>query len=377
MSTAAHVRLITSEAALEEAVARCRDTRLLALDTEFMRVRTFHPQAALFQFFDGTRSHLVDPLAIDDLAPLAALLADPGITKLMHSCSEDLEVCMRRLGVLPDPLIDTQVLAAFCGHGLSVGYQRIVGMELGVELDKSETRTDWLQRPLSPAQLRYAAEDVLHLPRLYEILQERLQAEPRKAAWAAEECAAIVPRFRAREPGVDLGSLGGAWRLDPQRLAVLRALHIWREHTARERDLPRSWVVPDSVLLRIAETRLQDEQGLAGIPDLQDSARRRHGKAMLAEAAAAAALAPEAWPATLPPPPGSADTRRVKALRSRVLERSESLGVAPEMLAKRRDLEDLVRRAGAGERPDDGTLFTGWRREAIGEELWRLIGELA
>jgi ribonuclease D len=98
---------------------------------------------------------------------------------------------------------------------------------------------------------------------------------------------------------------------------------------------------------------------------------------MLAEAAAAAALAPEAWPATLPPPLGSADTRRVKALRSRVLERSESLGVAPEMLAKRRDLEDLVRRAGAGERPDDGTLFTGWRREAIGEELWRLIGELA
>jgi hypothetical protein len=119
---------------------------VLALDTEFMRVRTFHAQAALFQLFDGEQCHLVDPLAIEDLSALADVLSDTSVTKIMHSCSEDLEVCARRLGALPDPLIDTQVLAAFCGHGLSIGYQRLVGLELGIELEKSETRTDWLQR---------------------------------------------------------------------------------------------------------------------------------------------------------------------------------------------------------------------------------------
>ena len=368
--------LLPDTAALRQATDRCRATGLLALDTEFMRVRTFHPQAALFQLFDGELCHLVDPLAIDDLSPLADVLADATVTKVMHSCSEDLEVCARRLGALPEPLVDTQVLAAFCGHGLSVGYQRLVGLELGVELQKSETRTDWLQRPLSAAQLSYAAEDVLYLPRLHEALLAHLAADPRKAAWAAAECAAIVPRARAREPAADLSSIGGAWRLDRPRLAVLRALHAWRERTARDRDLPRSWVIPDAALLRIAEIPVVDERGLESVPELQESARRRHGKALLAEVSAALALAPEQQPDALSPPPGPAETRRVKALRAHVVEMSEVLGVAPEMLARRRELEDLVRRASGNGAAEDSSLLIGWRREAIGESLWRMAREL-
>ena len=367
--------LITDGDGLRATVQHCRASSLLALDTEFMRVRTFHPQAALFQLFDGQQCDLVDPLPIDDLAPLAGLLTDTAITKVMHSCSEDLEVCSRRLGVFPEPLIDTQVLAAFCGHGLSVGYQKLVGLELDIELQKSETRTDWLQRPLSAAQLDYAAEDVLYLPRLYAALQARLSADPRKAAWAAEECAGLVPRARARDAGAELGSIGGAWRLDRPGLAVLRALHAWRDRVARDRDLPRSWVVPDAALLRIAELPARDARSLELVSELPDSARRRHGAALLAEVGAARALDPQQMPALLPPPLGPAENRRVKALRERVVQTGESLGVAPEMLAKRRDLEELVRRAAAGLPAEGLAVFSGWRREAIGEMLWQLAGE--
>ena len=358
--------------ALRRAAERCRASGLLALDTEFMRVRTFYAQAALFQLFDGQQCHLVDPLVIEDLSPLAELLSDPSVTKIMHSCSEDLEVCARRLGALPEPLIDTQVLAAFCGHGLSVGYQRLVGLELGVELEKSETRTDWLQRPLSDAQLKYAAEDVIYLPRLHAAMQAHLEKDPRKFAWAAAECAGIVPRARARESGVDLAGVGGAWRLDRPRLAALRALHAWRERMARDRDLPRSWVVPDAALLRIAEISATDERALGTVAELPEAARRRHGKVILAEVAAALALDPSQMPEPVPPPPGPAETRRVKSLRAHVVERSEALGVAPEMLAKRRDLEELVRCAVSGSTPAHSPLLNGWRREAIGESLWHL-----
>lgn len=369
-----HHAFITDPDGLRRAVERCRRSGLLALDTEFMRVRTFHPQAALFQLFDGEQCELVDPLAVGDLSPLGELLADTSVTKIMHSCSEDLEVCARHLGVLPEPLTDTQVLAAFCGHGLSVGYQKLVGLELGIELKKSETRTDWLQRPLSPAQLDYAAEDVLYLLRLHECLQARLAREPVKAAWAAEECASLLPRARARDGAVELGSIGGAWRLDRPRLAALRALHAWRERLARERDLPRSWVVPDAALLRIAEMPVTDLGGLGSVTELPEAARRRHGAALVAEVAAALALDESALPALLPPPPGPAETRLVKTLRERVVAVGEASGVAPEMLAKRRDLEDLVRRSQAGLSADGSVLMRGWRREAIGEMLWNALG---
>lgn len=367
--------LVPDVATLRSVVERCRHSGMLALDTEFMRVRTFHPQAALFQLFDGEQCHLVDPLAVEDLSALADLLRDTAVIKVMHSCSEDLEVCSRRLGALPEPLVDTQVLAAFCGHGLSIGYQKLVGLELGVELQKSETRTDWLQRPLSSAQLDYAAEDVIYLLRLHAALLTHLSADPHKAAWAAEECAGLVPRARSREAGVDLAGIGGAWRLDRPRLAALRALLGWRERVARERDLPRSWVVPDAALLRIAEISASDQRALASVAELPDPARRRHGAALLAEVAEALGEDPAQFPEPLPPPLGAAENRRVKTLRAQVVERSEALGVAPEMLAKRRDLEELVRRALAGASAEGCALMTGWRRDAIGESLWHLARE--
>ena len=253
---------------LAAAVEACRAVEYVALDTEFMRVKTFYAQPALFQLCDGSSCFLIDPLAIEDLRPLAELLTDARVTKLMHSCSEDLEVCERRLGVLPEPLIDTQVVAAFCGLGLSIGYQRAIADVLGITLEKSETRTDWLQRPLSPAQLHYAAEDVAHLGALHRALALRVAERPARVTWVAEECAAILARYRARDAATDYRSIGGAWRLDSRGLAVLRALYAWREGRARGRDLPRSWVAPDAALLQLAEAQPASESGVAAVREL-------------------------------------------------------------------------------------------------------------
>ena len=363
------VHCIDSAQALERAAEGWMRRSLLALDTEFMRVRTYFPQAALFQLYDGEACYLIDPLAVQNLAPLAQVLANPAILKIMHSCSEDLEVCERHLGVLPESLIDTQIVAAFCGHGLSVGYHKMLVQELGVVLEKSETRTDWLQRPLSTSQLSYAAEDVAYLPDLWTALAQRLDASS-AAAWAREECAAVLDRFRERDAASAYRNIGGAWRLDARGLALLRALGDWRERTARDKDLPRNWVVPDAVLLQIAQLKPLNVQQLEPLAELQPGSRRRFGSEIIA--AVEAGLTCADLPAPVPPPPSAAQGRLLKALRAQLVQRGTSLGIAPEMLARRRDLEELLRwRTDATPIAGLG-LMRGWRREVIGEELLRL-----
>lgn len=364
---------LETRADLAEAARGWLDCVAVALDTEFMRVRTFHAQAALFQVCDGRGCFLVDPLAIDDLQPLGELLAAPHVTKIMHSCSEDLEVCERRLGVLPEPLVDTQIVAAFSGHPLSVGYQKILAAELGVQLHKSETRTDWLQRPLSPAQLHYAAEDVAFLLPLWHELADRI-AGSANAGWALAECAAALARFRGRGTA-DYRAVSGAWRLDRRGLAVLRALHAWREDLARSRDLPRSWLLADAVLLDLAQLQPRREADLAAVAELPDGTRRRHGGALLAAVAGALTLAAGDLPPPVPAPLDVPQGKRLKRLRAYTVERAEALGVAPEMLARRRDFEELLRWVDGVAGQGAPALLDGWRQAVIGEELLALARE--
>jgi len=373
------VHLIVDTPALERAAADWMDCEVLAVDTEFMRVRTFYPLAALYQVCDGNSCFLIDPLRCDDLSALARVLAAPDVLKIMHSSSEDLEVCERHLGVLPDPLIDTQVAAAFCGYGLSVGYQKIIASELDVHLEKSETRTDWLQRPLTPAQLHYAAADVAYLPRLWQSLRQRL-TPLMGAKLVREECDSMLARFRGRSGMADYRGIAGAWRLDCRGLAVLRALHAWREETARSRDLPRSWLVPDLVLVRIAERLPLRAEDLGGIDELPDGSRRRYATAIIALVRAAIESDPDTWPQPVAPPLDNAQGKRVKLLRERVTERAAEFSIAPEMLARRRELEELLRWADGQDETgaEPPLLLRGWRHAAIGAELARMArGETA
>lgn len=242
-----------------------------------------------------------------------------------------------------------------------------------MQLHESETRTDWLQRPLSPAQLHYAAEDVAFLLPLWHELADRI-AGSANAGWALAECAAALARFRGRGTA-DYRAVSGAWRLDRRGLAVLRALHAWREDLARSRDLPRSWLLADAVLLDLAQLQPRREADLAAVAELPDGTRRRHGGALLAAVAGALTLAAGELPPPVPAPLDVPQGKRLKRLRAYTVERAEALGVAPEMLARRRDFEELLRWVDGVAGQGAPALLDGWRQAVIGEELLALARE--
>lgn len=358
------VHYLSSNQQLADVASTWLEKELIALDTEFMRVRTYYPVAALFQVCDGEAIYLIDPVSVTDLEPLATVLRCPLVIKLMHSCSEDLEVCDRHLGALPAPLFDTQIAGSFCGLGLSMGYQRMLSEVLDLALEKSETRTDWLQRPLSDAQLRYAAEDVAYLPALYRALRTRLQNAGTQP-WLEQECAAVLERFEARNPGAEYATVSGAWRLSADQLALLRALYEWRDETARSRDLPRNWVAPDKALLQLAQRQPKTIAQLGSIDDLAPGSVRRYGAAILQLITQLEELDPSEYPSVLPRPLSPAEGKQLKRLKAVITRSAERLNIAPEMIARRRDVEDVLRFGVDSDCP----LMSGWRFDECGRDV--------
>src|SRR5829696_8936552 len=335
--------LISTDAALAEAGRRWAEAPVLGLDTEFVRTNTFFHKLGLVQVSDGSTSWLVDPLAARDLAPLGEVFRSPGV-KVLHSASEDMEVFYRALGVLPEPLLDTQVAGALAGAGAFLSYQKIVAAYLGVELAKEETRTDWIARPLSAAQLAYAAEDVAFLVPLYERLTADLESQGR-LAWAFEDSAALLDTSRFDE---DADSaylrIKGAGRLDRRQLAALRLLAAWRDREARRRDLPRSFVLKDDLLLALATRRPQVERDLQRLPSFDPRQGARDGAVWLQLLEEAEAVPESDLPPRITGKPFSPAVRDLEnRLRERVRVKAAELNVPPEVLAPRRTLDALLR----------------------------------
>lgn len=366
------VQHLATEEALAAAARRWVAAPAVALDTEFVRERTFFPRLGLVQIADGEGCYLLDPLAVRDLGPLAELCRAPGTLKVLHSASEDVEVFYRALGVVPAPLFDTQVAAGLAGAGSSLGYQRLVAALLGVELSKGETRTDWLARPLSAAQLAYAAEDVAYLLPLHERLCQDLAALGR-LDWALADSAALLDTSRLEiDPEGAFRRVRGASRLDRRQLAVLRALATWRDREARQRDLPRGFLLRDEALLELASRQPATAEELRRVPGIETQLAAHDGGAWLeairgAMDLDAAALPPEAWR-----PPSSAAVRGLeRRLREVVRERAAALSLPPELLAPRRALDAVLRSTLRDPEPRLPRDLGGWRREVVGEALLR------
>ncbi len=209
--TAPEIQWIRDDASLAQQCREWRTQPYLALDTEFMRVDTFYPAAGLVQVGDGRQEWLIDPLLIQDWSPFAELLEDERVVKVLHACSEDLEVFLRLTGSLPVPLFDTQLAAAYLGMAHSMGYSKLVKEVLDIDLPKDETRSDWLQRPLTEMQMRYAADDVQHLAQVYLALDARLSEE--KRAWLLEDGAELVANLcRESDPREAYREVKLGWR---------------------------------------------------------------------------------------------------------------------------------------------------------------------
>ncbi|WP_291220376.1 ribonuclease D [Dokdonella sp.] len=345
------------------------DGDTVGLDTEFMRVDTFAPKLALVQLGIGTTIALIDPLADLDLTPLAARLSDPGTTSIMHSAGEDLDALAPIVPAGLGRLFDTQIAAAFCGLGAGLGYQKLVFSLTGIEVDKGETRSDWLRRPLSPTQLEYAAQDVAHLPFLHARLAERL-AERGYAAWHAEDCQRLLDRARRREidPEPQLAyRMAADWPREQQ--ARLRRTLLWREHTARALDTPRPWLLDEQRLIDFAQRPPLDPG------DLYERGRglralRKAERAGLFDALAAPIEDADLEFATIPPAASPRERKAISALKDIVIARAAELDLPDGLLCARRHLEALwlTRQWPAA--------LDGWRREILHDALMARLADV-
>jgi len=360
---------VDSDSALSEMVECCLKQQLVALDTEFIRRDTFYPLPALLQLYDGKTIFLVDPLQIDDFSPLRKLFLAPDTVKVMHSCSEDMAVFSRLLGCFPRPLVDTQIAASLVGLPYSMSYQRLVSELTGLELQKGETRSDWLQRPLTTSQCHYASDDVLYLLDVYSHLNTRL-AELGRQSWLQEECDALLQLCENPLPSEEYYfRIKNAWRLDVMSLNALRALCAWREQKASEHDVPRGRVASDAVLLEVAQRRPNNKRDLSKLRSIYSTNVRCYGDDLLA--VLSDALGDDS--ASFPEPMAEKNRVDIKAtlklMKRRVLEVAEGLNIPVEILARKQDLETYLFAASKSET----SIGAGWRREFLAEDLDRVI----
>lgn len=338
----------------------------LGIDTEFVRERTYSARLGLVQISDGRTVWLLDPLVPGALEPLAKLLREPRIDKIFHSPSEDLEVLQLTAGALPEPHIDTQLACALLGQPLQVGYHKAVEWLLDIEIEKEQTRSNWCARPLRPEQLRYAALDVAPLPLIWSLLEQKL-LEKDRLAWFREDCERQLSKARSIPDPKELWQrIKGSGRLDGLSLAILQELARWREDLARDKDLPRGFILPDPVLVTIADRKIQRTGELAEIDGLHPKAVQRHGAAVCDRVQRAMQAGLELPPlATLSRP----QRRQLGKLRTRVGSKADALGVEASLLATKRELEELVLSAG-NEIPE---RLTGWRMDQITKDLLAIL----
>ena len=357
--------LVTSDVELAATCERWLAAGIIAVDTEFVRERTYYPCPALIQVADNHGVVLIDPVEISDFSPLKGVLLNPSIVKLIHACDEDLEVLEVLTGVTVCNVFDTQLASAFAGYGFSVGYRNLVEVLLEVALDKDETRSDWLKRPLSSSQLRYAALDVAYLLPIHERLSRELAVLGR-LAWFKEE---FEHRRRARAvdklPEVAYLRIRGAGTLRSTQRMVLRALYQWRETEAMVRDIPRRHLLRDEVLLRLASDPIIDPPSLDGIEGLSERTKTRYGQALLTCIESARTGTPPGTDAVVNLKPYVGLMKRWK---ESVRTEADAHNLPPELLANRRMLEELLVSV-LKQKDDIPTRFQGWRYEVITDAL--------
>ncbi len=363
-------RLIQNDTALSDACARWAQAGVIGIDTEFVRERTFYPLPALIQVSDSEGVMLIDVTALERLSPLAEILAANAPLKVMHAFSEDLEVLAIAAGCEPDAVFDTQLAGAFCGYGYSLGYRGLVEAMLGIHVDKGETRSDWLRRPLSPAQLRYAALDAEHLLPMYQKLNAQLAALDRRPWLEEEEKHVRRARERDKRPELAYLKVKERLRLSPEDHALLRALAEWREREAMVRDRPRRHVLADGALVTIAESHPRSVDALRNIDGISDRAASRYAEAVLSRADAASGREPGAEDRPLDLRPHAGTLKRLKAL---VKDAAKKHKLPPELLANRRALESLLIATLGDEAPP--AEFLGWRAQVITGALLQCIHE--
>lgn len=360
-------KIITTTQELSTFCKASHDVDWLALDTEFIREKTYYPNLCLVQIASEQEIACVDTLAIEDLSSLKELLYQPSITKIFHSASQDLEIFVNLYDAVPTPIFDTQIAASLLGYGEQVSYAYLVNEICAIELDKSLSRTNWERRPLSENEIRYAVDDVKYLAKIYIHLKDQL-IENERSHWAENECEnlAAIEKYKAEVSSI-WKSVKGAGKLNSNQLNILKQLARWREHQAITENKPRRWILSDKALRNLAIGQPTDLDALYQLDELSDEVNAYANQ--LVDEIEQAQKIPEAdWPkANLFGPLSNEQRKLVKHAQKMVRERAEQLNISPSLLATRSVVEKLIR----GKRELE--ILSSWKKDLIGNELVALI----
>ncbi|MGH1537988.1 MAG: ribonuclease D [Gammaproteobacteria bacterium] len=360
-------RVLTTTQELNAFCKASHDVTWLALDTEFIREKTYYPNLCLVQIASEKDIVCVDTIAIDNLSSLKELLYQPSITKIFHSASQDLEIFVNLYDAVPTPMFDTQIAASLLGYGEQVSYAHLVNEICEIELDKSLSRTNWERRPLTEKEIRYAVDDVKYLAKVYLFLKDQL-SENDRTHWAEFECNTLsaLEKYKVNTNEI-WKTVKGAGKLASHQLIALKQLAQWRELQAITENKPRRWILSDKALRSLAIEQPGDLDSLQQVEDIH-SEHAGYAKSLLDEIKLAQNIPEENWPeASLVGPLSNEQRKLVKQAQSFIRTRAEELNISPSLLATRSVVEKLIR----GKRKLD--ILSSWKKDLIGDELVELI----
>jgi len=355
---------IDNNRSLHDFCTAVSDDRFCALDTEFVREKTYYPKLALIQVATETRQACIDPLAVDDFSPLIGLFENTGMLKILHASGQDLELFHHVFGAIPRPLFDTQIAAAVLGYANQIGYADLVRQVCGVQLDKKYTRANWARRPLSEGELDYAMDDVRYLIEIHQRLHEELERRGR-LSWVEADFRRITDgQAFVQDDGQLWKKLKGVQRLKGEALNYADQLCRWREQRARDRDRPRRWILKDEDIVDIARFRPKSHRDLQQIGNLGSDFIRKTGDDLLQVLDQAARIDRADWPK--PPKFRKLDSNQqalsdcLMAIARLLCERND---ISLASVAGKKDLDALI----TGQ--EDSRLLQGWRHEMLGRHL--------
>ncbi|STO53780.1 ribonuclease D [Canicola haemoglobinophilus] len=359
-----HFQLITTNAQLFEVCQQAQQKTVVALDTEFVRTRSFYPKLGLIQLYDGEQVSLIDPLEISDFSPFIQLLSNQKVIKVLHACGEDLEVFQHYFQQLPTPMLDTQIMAAFLQHGSSIGFSTLLKHYFALEIDKGASRTNWLTRPLSKIQLHYAVADVWYLLPLFQRMQQALAQTPWQSA-VENDCEILLEKYKQIKDSQNAYfSVSGAWKLNSQELMRLKLLAKWRQEEAIKRDLALNFVVRAEHLIAVAQHNPKHISELLSM-GLDPQEVRIHGKKILKILEKAKIVAKHDYPVPILRVSNDPRYRIVIKLLQTKLQEITPQGLPTEVLSSKRMLDQLIKWCWIKQQdPNDlPDLLCGWRRK--------------
>ncbi|MDG2420437.1 MAG: hypothetical protein P8N40_01895 [Gammaproteobacteria bacterium] len=370
------IQFVDTSEEFEKLCSHLNSVSWVGLDTEFVRTNTFYGRLGLLQISDSNKCYLIDPKKISCWKCFVGLLKNTSNSVVMHSSSEDLNILKTTINEIPENLFDSQLAAAFLGIGFSLSYQSLVGSILNVEIEKNETRSDWLKRPLSKSQLQYAANDVCYLLPLKNLLKEKL-SEVNRLQWFQEECLSMLSAASEFDNPSgwekNYSSIKNAWKLEKSNLEHLQKLCYWREVKARELNKPKSWIAKDGDLYKLSvsatDVKSLTIRGLASVEFDERGLIVDHGEELLAVLRESDSSLCPVEDEILNRPLSSAGRKTLKTAQKIVGNTAERLSIAPELLGRKRSMQKLIRDFETfGELRWSGEL-SGWRREILESEI--------